>query len=183
MKSEDEAIVAPEALPGGSSDIPVSEEVVVKGPASPSDVDESSNGGESVQEESVLPAMSIKSGFGVNDDVEIFGSQDGSRRDPYLTKGGPSVDYIYNQRENIKNVHVKVTGSNGLIDADLMKKYLMDEHEAYGPNLLCRGKLPLVWWYKFIQLAAGGKLPGPIGKYDSYNSILTLCDYLVPDSF
>ena len=93
----------------------------------------------------------------------IFSSQDGSRKDPYLTKGGPSVDqvrlfnektwtdYIHNQRENIKNVHVKVTGSNGLIDADLMKKYLMDEHEAYGPNLLCREKLPLVWWYKFIQ--------------------------------
>ena len=112
-----------------------------------------------------------------------------------MTKGGPSMDqvhlfnektwtdYIHNQRENIKNVHVKVTGSNGLIDADLMKKYLMDEHEAYGPNLLCRGKLPLVWWYKFIQWADGGKFPGPIGKYDSYYSILTLFDYLVPDSF
>ena len=47
---------------GGSGDIPVSEEVVVKGPASPSDVDELSNGGESVQEKSVLPARSVKSG-------------------------------------------------------------------------------------------------------------------------
>ena len=65
--------------------------------------------------------------------------------------------YYFGRIEKLEKV--KVDDMGGAINLALMRRYYLDELEAYTDGILEKVKVTLMWWYDYVKWLEGGKPP------------------------